>query len=157
MLRLIKMTTEKRSLKTLPVEGVQHGVSGPICHGGGAVGLAALAVLVGLAAERPLVDLALGGAGEGHAWQQRDGKVIMRLCSAWLSHNDECDYRGHAARKSFNEVEKARHMKVDWSLDLWLCRLRKVSLSNLRTHLENLLSRLQKGIGIRSIPYRTFI
>lgn len=51
----------------LTVEGVQQGVTGTIGHRTASMGLAALAELQALAAERTLVYLAVLGAGEGHA------------------------------------------------------------------------------------------
>ena len=53
--------------QALSVERVQHRMSRPVRHGAAPVRLATLAVLVRLPAERALVDLALGRAGEGHA------------------------------------------------------------------------------------------
>mmetsp|Transcript_39691 Transcript_39691/g.91336 ORF Transcript_39691/g.91336 Transcript_39691/m.91336 type:complete len:225 (-) Transcript_39691:31-705(-) len=50
-----------------PVEGVKHGVTGAVGRAGGAVGLAALPVVQGLAAEWTLVDLAVLGARERQA------------------------------------------------------------------------------------------
>ena len=50
----------------LPIERVQDGVAGAVGGGAGALG-GALAIVGGHAAEGALVDLALFGAGEGHA------------------------------------------------------------------------------------------
>ena len=50
----------------LAVHGVQHGMAGAVGGGAGALRLA-LAVIDRHAAERPLIDPAVGGAGERHA------------------------------------------------------------------------------------------
>ena len=49
------------------IEGVEHGVAGAVGGAGAAVGLAALAVVEGLAAKGALVDLAVLGPAEGEA------------------------------------------------------------------------------------------
>ena len=62
-----KLDVEFRGVpQRLAVHGVQHGVSGTIGGGAGALGLA-LAVVQRHAAERPLIDLAVFGARERHA------------------------------------------------------------------------------------------
>ena len=56
-----------RVLQRLAVERVQHGVTGAVGGGAGALRGRAFAVLGGHAAEGALVDAAVLGAAEGHA------------------------------------------------------------------------------------------
>jgi len=53
--------------KSTSEEGVQHGVSCPVRHTAGALGLASFALLQGLPSEGPLVDLAFFSAGKGES------------------------------------------------------------------------------------------
>lgn len=58
----------ERSRSAYPaIEGVQQGVSGPVCDTAAAVGLASFAILQTLTTESPLVDLAVLCAAEWHA------------------------------------------------------------------------------------------
>jgi signal transduction histidine kinase len=59
-------------LHGLPVQRVQHGMASAVGRAGASVRLTALSKVQGLAAERALVDLALGRPGEGQA-------VILQL------------------------------------------------------------------------------
>ena len=49
------------------IQGVEHRVTGAVCRGTAAIGLATLAVVERLSPEGTLVDLACVRAGEGHA------------------------------------------------------------------------------------------
>ena len=65
--RLQNISTFSFSPQALTVQSVQQTVPGSVRHAAAPVGLASLAVLVALASEGPLVDLALGRPAEGHA------------------------------------------------------------------------------------------
>ena len=64
--------------QALSVESVEERVPGPVGHAAASVSLATLAVFVGLASEGALINLALGGTGERHAWN-REENITQKL------------------------------------------------------------------------------
>lgn len=62
--------------QTLSIQSMQEAVPGPVCHTAAPVRLATLAILVALATECSLVDLALCSSAEGHS-------IVLQL-------NDSC-------------------------------------------------------------------